>query len=51
MDFFNQNFFRFAFGFIGIITVSVLIIMAAGYFGGKSPEKEQCVAGADCGRP
>ena len=30
MQYFNRTFFRFAFGFIGIIAVSLLIIIAIG---------------------
>ena len=32
MDFFNRSFFHLAFGFIGIILVSVVIILVTGSF-------------------
>ncbi len=32
MDLFNKTFFRFAFGFIGIILISIAIILAVNTF-------------------
>ncbi len=41
MQYFNRTFFRFAFGFIGIIAISMLIIIFAG--AAQSEEEGDCI--------
>ncbi len=43
MDLFNKTFFRFAFGFIGIILASVAIIVVANAMGAKQGGDTACV--------
>lgn len=41
MQYFNRTFFRFAFGFIGIIAISMLIIIFAG--AAQNEEEGDCI--------
>ncbi len=43
MQYFNRTFFKFAFGFIGIIAISMIIIIAAGAAGNKHDGKKICI--------
>ena len=48
MDLFSKTYFRFAFGFIGIILFSVAVIIIAGKFTHEGMVSGGC-AGTECG--
>ena len=47
MDLFNKTFFRFAFGFLGIILVSVAMIIVANALSRRGAVAATCLT--DCG--
>lgn len=51
MQYFNRTFFRFAFGFISIIAVSITIILLVGASGDNHERKKICIFECDTTEP
>lgn len=51
MQYFNRTFFRFAFGFIGIIAVSIIIILFVGGSGDNHGSKKICIFECNTAEP
>ena len=50
MDLFNKTFFKFAFGFIGIILLSVAVIIIVNTLGERRAGKTATICLTDCAK-
>jgi hypothetical protein len=46
---FNKSFFKFALSFLGIIAVSFLVTIIAGYYGEQGGVRDLSASGEECG--